>query len=69
MYPRVRKIPWRRAWEHIPVCLLGESYGQKSLAGESPKGHKELDTTDVTEHAHMYPVFIAALLTMARACK
>ena len=32
-YPWVRKIPWRRAWLHIPVFLPGEFYGQGDLAG------------------------------------
>ena len=27
----VGKIPWRRAWQPIPVFLPGESYGQRSL--------------------------------------
>ena len=43
--PWVGKIPCRRAWQTTPVFLPGESYGQKSLAGYSPQGHKELDTT------------------------
>ena len=30
-------------------CL--ETYGQRSLSGYSPWGPKELDTTEVTEHA------------------
>jgi len=34
--PCVRKIPWRRAWQPSPVFLLGESHGQRSLAGYSP---------------------------------
>ena len=29
----------------------GESYGPRSWVGYSPYGHKELDTTEVTEHA------------------
>ena len=28
----------------IPVFLPGESHGQKSLVGYSPRGYKELDT-------------------------
>ena len=32
----VGKIPWRRKWQPTPVFLLGESHGQKSLAGYSP---------------------------------
>ena len=42
----VGKIPCRRAWKPTPVFLLGESHGQRSLAGYSPWGHKELDTTE-----------------------
>jgi len=29
-----------------PVVLSGEFHGQRSLAGYSPWGHKELDTTE-----------------------
>ena len=29
------KIPWRRAWQSIPVLLPGESHGQRSLVGYS----------------------------------
>ena len=50
--PRVRKIPWRRKWQHTPVFLPGKSHGQRSLAGYSPWGHTESDTTEATEHAH-----------------
>ena len=28
----VRKIPWRRRWQHTPVFLPGKSHGQRSLA-------------------------------------
>ena len=38
--------PWRREWLPIPIFLSGESHGQRSLAGYSPSGHKELDTTE-----------------------
>ena len=41
--PGVGKIPWRRAWQPIPVFLPGESHGQKSLVGYSPWGRQELD--------------------------
>ena len=40
----VRKIPWRR--QPTPVCLPKKSHGQRSLAGYSPRGHKDLDTTE-----------------------
>ena len=32
-------IPWRRKWQLTPVFLLGQSYGQSSLA--------------TTEHSHI----------------
>ena len=47
----VGKIPWRRAWQPTAVFLPGESHGQRSLVGYSPRGHKESDMTEVTEHA------------------
>ena len=36
--PWTREVPWRREWLPTPVFLLGESYGQKSLAGYNPWG-------------------------------
>ena len=44
--PWVRKIPWRRKWQPTPVFLPGEFHEQRSLAGCSPRGHKELGTTE-----------------------
>ena len=43
--PWVGTIPWRRAWQSPPVILPGEPQGHWSLAGYSPSGCKELDTT------------------------
>ena len=44
--PWVGKIPWRRAWQPTPVFWPGESHRQRSLAGYSPWGHEESDTTE-----------------------
>ena len=44
--PWVRKIPWRRKWQPTPVFLPGESHGQRSLEGCSPRGRRESDTTE-----------------------
>ena len=46
--PWIGKIPWREAWQPTPVFLPGESHGQRSLAGYSPWGRTESDTTEVT---------------------
>jgi len=48
--PWVGKMPWRRAWQPTPVFLPGEFPGQ-SLAGYSPWGCKESDTTEASQHA------------------
>ena len=42
--PWVRKIPCRRKWQPILVFLPGEFHGQRSLAGYSPRSHRELIT-------------------------
>ena len=44
--PWVRKISWRRKWQPALVFLPGKSYEQRSLAGYSPWGRKELDRTE-----------------------
>ena len=43
--PWVGKISWRREWIPTPVFLPGKFHGQRSLAGYSPLGRKESDTT------------------------
>ena len=44
--PRVGKILWKRKRQPTPVFLPEKSYGWRSLAGYSPWGRKELDTTE-----------------------
>ena len=46
------KIPSRKEWLPTPVFLSEEFHGQRSLAGYSPWGHKELDTTEGLTHTH-----------------
>ena len=49
-----KKLVWFLGWEDLleekmeptPVFLPGESHGQRSLAGYSPKGHKESNMTE-----------------------
>ena len=38
--------PWRGEWLSSPVFLSGDFHGQRSLAGYSPWGLKESDTTE-----------------------
>ena len=38
--------PMEREWQPTPAFLPGESHGWRSLAGYSPRGHKESDTME-----------------------
>ena len=40
------KISWRRKWQFSSIFLPGKFQAQRSLAGYSPWGHKEPDTTE-----------------------
>ena len=56
----VGKIPWRREWLPTPVFLPEEFHEPRSLAGCSPWGCKELDTTEwltfsLSEHTTDWP--------------
>ena len=44
-----------------PVFLLGESHGQRSLVGYSPRGHKE---SDMPEHLHFIFFFLISYLLL-----
>ena len=46
LMPGLGKISWRRAWQPTAVFLPGEPHGQRRLAGCSPRGHTESDTTE-----------------------
>ena len=47
---RVRSLGWEDLLEKeiatTPVLLPGESHGQRSMVGYSPRGRKESDTTE-----------------------
>ena len=43
-----------RERQPTPVFLPGEFHGQRSLAGYSPWGYKELDMTEQLTHTHTH---------------
>ena len=45
-HPWVANIPWKRDKLPTPVFLPGEFHGQRSLAGYSPQGLKQLNMTE-----------------------
>ena len=47
-----RKDFYRRKWQPTPVFFPGKSRGQRTLAGYSPWGYKELDMTDQLTHTN-----------------
>ena len=57
--PWVRKILWRRKWQPTPVFLPGKPHGQRSLAGYSPGGGKESNST---EHNSKGPMVLHSYL-------
>ena len=46
--PWVKKIPWRRKWQSIPVFLPGNFHGQRSLVGY--RGSQRVRHDLVTEY-------------------
>jgi len=49
------RVYWRRKWRSTPVFLPGKFRKQRSLAGCSPWGSKESDTTEHTyTHRRVY---------------
>ena len=48
-------FPWRRKWQPTPIVLAGESHGQRTLVGYSPRGHRESDPTEQVRYSMRYP--------------
>ena len=58
--PWVGKISWKRKWYPTPE-LPGKSHGQRSLAGYSPRGHKESDMTRGLKSSRHAPRMVDSL--------
>ena len=48
--PWVGKIPWRKAWQHTPEFLPGESHGQRSRVGSTESNMTEAMGLHRVEH-------------------
>ena len=55
--PRIKKSPWRRAWQTSPIFLSGKSHGQKSLAGYSPWCRKRVGHDWVTNQQEQHRTY------------
>ena len=56
----------RRKWKLTPGFLPGESHGQRSLAGYSPWGRRELDVTEQLTHTYNICLFLPDLFYYAK---
>ena len=50
--PRGRKIPWRRKWQPTPLCLPGESHGQRSLRAAARRVTESAGTSPRSSGSH-----------------
>ena len=48
LIPGLGRFLWSRTWEHTPVCLPGESHGQRNLVDYSPGSWKRVGHNWVT---------------------
>ena len=64
--PGLGEISWRRAWQPTPVFLPEESYGQRSLEGYLPWGHKESDVTERLSTAQHFVLCVCMLSHFSR---
>ena len=52
--PGSGRSPGERKWQPLPGFLPGESHGQRSLEGYSPRGRKESNTTEQLHFKNIY---------------
>ena len=62
------KNSWRRKWQPSPVFLPGKSYGQRSLVGYRPQGHKEMLSLFPHVKHPSFPFLKAATIVLASIC-
>ena len=58
-------MPWRRVWLPTSVFLSAQPHGQRSLAGYSPQGRKESETTERPHFHFSWKMRIKVLTTNA----
>ena len=56
--PWVGKMPWGGHGNPLQYSCLENPHGQRSLVGQSPCGHPELDTTEATYYAPPHAMFL-----------
>ena len=52
--PGLGRSPGEENGNPFQYSWLEKSHGQRSLVGYSPRGHKELDTTERVHHIHYH---------------
>ena len=67
--PWVRKIPWSRKWQPIPVFLPGESHGQRNLAEYIAHGVTKSQTHAVIKETNKRKPHRVLLTDICHVCK
>ena len=67
--PWVRKILWRRKWQHSLVFLPGEFDGQRGLVGYSPWACKESHKTEQLTQSVFKNIHVQNYVTLLILCK
>ena len=67
--PWVRKIPWSRKWQPIPVFLPGESHRQRNLAEYIAHGVTKSQTQAVMKETNKRKLHRVLLTDIRHVCK
>ena len=54
LIPELGRSPGEEQGNPLQYSCLENPHGQRSLAGQGPYGHKELETTEATKRAHTH---------------
>ena len=65
----VRKLPWRREWQSIPVFSPGTSHGQRSLEGCSPWCRKRVRQDCVTNTFFQLSYLVNVFICLFPPCQ
>ena len=66
--PWIEQILWSRKWQPTLAFLPGEFQGQQSLVGDSPRCHKEADTTEHTQATLGVSKLVVTQLQSSQRC-
>ena len=66
--PGLGRFPGGGHGNPLQYSCLENPHGQRSLVGYSPWGHKESDTTEVTEHVLLLLLLLLRCISRVQLC-